>query len=351
MALKVPPLKAPPALVADWIELRTLADAANSFRLAVLKRHWDVSRDRERSDPEGRATREEDTDDEGVSGADADAYLEALTEELAQRKGALRTSYPFDLADNGLTIKVANDLNIGQYVYLFCLIVSNYKEDEILEGTWIPRVNNRVRDLFQACSTIAAADYVQGCSISFGWPRPEDNPPFLEKIKEVYALMGEGVPVDQPRPGASVAVKDEEIDIIAWRPQPDRAAGTQYLLGQVASGDNWEVKSIKGGPIDYFHRTWFTQQPPSEANASIFIPHAVTPGAGGGTRADRLALQTAKFGIIFDRLRLPSLTEKGLLLAHANAGFRIERQADLPKVCAWVTEEIERLKGVGAVAL
>lgn len=37
----------------------------------------------------------------------------------------------------------------------------------------------------------------------------------------------------------SPMVKDEEIDVIAWKPREDKTPGTYYLLGQVASGDKW----------------------------------------------------------------------------------------------------------------
>ena len=78
MALKPPPLKAPPHLLCDWIELRTIATPLGRYRLGSLKRAWDVNRESEDSDPEGFTGRETDTDVEGVSGADEDAFLDAV---------------------------------------------------------------------------------------------------------------------------------------------------------------------------------------------------------------------------------------------------------------------------------
>ena len=139
-------------------------------------------------------------------------------------------------------------------------------------------------------------------------------------------------------------VKDEEIDIIAWRPRTDGAAGTYYLLGQVASGDNWMAKSIKGGPIDYFHRTWFELPPASQATASIFIPHAVPP-VGDGNRRERLDLLVAKFGTIFDRLRVAPLAAAGIALAAEHQEeLLIERIDEVPNVRAWVTAQAECLR-------
>jgi hypothetical protein len=343
MALNVPPLKASTATVADWVELATLANPGGSYALSRLKRFWDTHRESEDTDPEGQSRREDDTDDQGVGGHDEDAFLDAITDELAERYKSLSDSYPFEIPDNGLRLTLHNQLNSGQCVYLFCLLLSNCQKGDVLDGTWVPPIDHRIRDLFQACSTVAAAGEVNGCAISFGWPRPDGNPAFLKKLHEVYKLFGEGKPRLEPLAGAPKMVKDEAIDVIAWKPTKDRAAGTYYLLGQVASGDNWECKSIKGGPIDYFHRTWFDPPPASEAIASIFIPHIVPPG-DGGTRKDKMDLWTAKYGTILYRLRIPSLAMQGITFAKENTDCLIERVGDIKDIETWVTEQVKALR-------
>jgi hypothetical protein len=344
MALNTPPLKAPPATIADWVEVRTLADTTGSFRLTKLKRFWDTQRETEDSDPSGQFRREEDTEHEGVGGGDDDAFLDSVTNELAERDQALGGTYPFVIAASGLKLELKRDLDFAQHIYLFCLLLTHSRAGEILDGSWLPPIDNKVRDLFQACSTVAAAGEVRGCAISFGWPRPHKNPSFLKKLQEVYALMGEGKPVKKPKRGASPMVKDEEIDIIAWRPRLDGAAGKTYLLGQVASGENWEPKSIKGGPIDFFHVTWFTTPPVSAATPSIFIPHAVPP-VGEGTRRDRIGLITARYGSVIDRLRLPLLARDGEALARLKQdGWMIERVENISQITAWVKTQMKAIR-------
>lgn len=351
MTIKLPPIKAKPADLADWIEVRTLAAPDGIFRITRIKRYWDTHRESEDSDPEGLRAREEDTDYDGVSGNDDDVFLDAITDELNDRALVLKESYPFKFEGNTFVLKEDFATNNGGYAYLFCLLISNCKEGDIFDGSWLPAIDHRVRDLFQACSTLAAAGNVTGCAISFGWPRPTNNPPFLTKLKTVYDKIGEGVPVDSPKPGASPHVKDEAIDIIAWRPRPDNAAGTEYLLGQVASGDNWEYKSIKGGAIDYFHNTWFSSPPSSPAQASIFIPYAVHP-QGEGSRRDRIALLTHMYGRVFDRLILPLILELGIRLADdVDQGLTIERRNDFPHVIAWVECQLESLRAAGPGSL
>jgi hypothetical protein len=233
MPLKPPPLKSAPYLVCDWMELKTLASPTGQFRISSLKRQWDTNRESEGTDPEGLDQREGDTDLDGVSGGDEDAYLDSIIEEIGDRIDALGESYPFRL-DEGNKIVVVEPASDGGYSYFFCLFLTYANGRELLDGSWLPAVDNRVRDLFQACSTVAAAGEVRGCAISFGWPRPNTNPPFLTRLRQVYAIFGEGVVVQTPRKGVSPSPKDEEIDVIAWRPRADRAAGTEYLQSRGA---------------------------------------------------------------------------------------------------------------------
>ncbi len=344
MAIKNPPIKSAPFLLADWVEIRTLADQNDSFRLSWLKRYWDTHRETEDSDPSGQRRPEDDTDSQGVAGEDDDAFLDSINDELSDRANTLKNSYPFEMANE--VFKLKQDITESGYIYLFCLLLSHWSEDEVLDGTWIPQIDNIVRDLFQACSTLAAAGYIAGNAISFGWPRPDDNPPFLRKLHEVYTLFGDGKVKSAIPPGASPFVKDEEIDIIAWQPSP--ALPTLYLLGQVASGENWEAKSIKGGSIDYFHRTWFNPMPISDPSPTIFIPKLIE-AIHGGTRLERIEQLAAKFGKIFDRLLVPFYADKGIELADApEHSFKIERRTDIPQIRDYVVTQKEALKAARA---
>jgi hypothetical protein len=344
VAIKLPPLKAPPALVCDWLEITVLGSERNSYRLNRLKRIWDVNRETENSDPEGLNAREENTDETGFSGEDADAFLDSISDEIVERDNALGGTYPFELEKNGTAFKLKDQINEGGHIYIFCLLLSNSKAGDILDGKWIPNINHITRDLFQACSTLAAAGNVDGCAISFGWPRPNKNPPFLKRLRSVYKEFGEGVVRKKPIPGTSPNPKDEEIDVIAWKPTRDNAPGTAYMLGQVASGDNWEAKSVKGPPIESFHRNWFMPPPASEVTAAIFIPHLVTPNQTG-TRRDVMQQHTTTYGRVIDRLRLPHFAHLGIGLADTpGQTMLIERRNDVAQIISWVQIQLQALK-------
>lgn len=352
MVINQPPIKSNPAILCDWIEITTISNPRGKYRLSSLQRFADTHRETENTDFEGQHRREENTSEQGVAGEDTDAFLDSIIEELSQRAECLPGCYPFELDAATGCFSLKPDLTEGEFIYLFCLFLSNSKRGEIFDGSWLPHIDHVTRDLFQACATLAAAGEVRGSAISFGWPRPNQNPPFLQRLQEVYNLFGEGEVVTEPRQGVSPSPKDEEIDLIAWTPRLDKAAGTYYLLGQVASGDNWEAKSIKSG-IDYLHHNWFYQAPASTPHASIFIPHLIqVVERGHGSRADRITALTPKFGSIFDRLRIPSLAQDGISIADGEEDigvpFSIERRNDIPQIRNWLNIEVDRLRAATA---
>jgi len=347
MALRTPVLKSPPFLLADWVEFRTLADPRGFFRINRLKRYWDIHRESEDSDPAGQRKVEEDTDIQGASGEDGDAFFASISDELSDRSTDIGEAYPFEF--DGERFKIKDQLSESAYIYIFCLLLTHPKSDEILDGSWLPNINHIVRDLFQACSTVAASGYIVGSAFSFGWPRPDNNMAFLPALQHIYGIFGEGEIVKSVPAGASPFTKDEEIDVIAWKPKS--SAGTHYMLGQVASGDNWEAKSILGGSINYFHEVWFAKKPPSQSIASIFIPH-ILEDKFEGTRKERMAQLVTKYGIIFDRIHLPQYAHEGITLADTPGNtFQIQRRADIPQIVAWVQAQTHSLQASNPVLL
>ena len=349
MPLKLPDLTATPAFLADWVEFRTVCDEHSFFRLNALKRYWDTQREREESDPVGEEAVEKNTDEDGVSGPDEDLFIDAVIEELARRMAVLGEAYPFDFSDDNLRIRVKPDQTYGSYCYLFCLFLSHNTAGDLLTGAWLPEIDNNVRDLFQACSTVAAAGHVNGCAVSLGSPLPANAVALLERLRDIYKVFGEGTVVGAVPRGASPYAKDAQIDIIAWTPRRD-GPGTIYMLGQVASGHNWREKSVLGG-IGSFHSTWFAPHPQSDPLAAMFIPHLLASIAAG-TREEAMNFLIAEFGMIFDRLSVPHLALKGIgLTMGVNPPALIERVTDLEEIMHWVIGEVTYLRLSGEAPL
>jgi hypothetical protein len=330
-SLAAPPIAEDPCVQADWLECLVIA-SDGSANFAALGRAWDKRRADEESDYEG----------DGAP-ADADAYLEPVVSEINQRVELLGDAYPFKLSDNGSSMTMVGDvgaLSVGAIIYLFCLLLSIAKADEVLEQDVID-VDDDARRLFQACATLAAAGDINGNAINFGFPR-SDGSGFITALRRVYHAMTEGQVVAEPRPGTSTNPKDEGIDVIAWRSRRD-GPGTYYLLGQVASGKNWKGKSVTEY-IDPLHKLWFNESPASEPIRAMFIPHCIKRSRGA-TLAQQLHTLTIQFGIVYYRYRLPIYAAEGFALAGVeDKGLQIEGRDKFPDVTKWVNNTIQKLR-------
>jgi hypothetical protein len=330
MVLSTLPLDCASQYAIDWLEYKILCSEYGIGSVSELQRIWDTRRNSESDDFEG-------------SNSDAEIFLQNISAEISSRIRQLEATYPFELSENGATLSLKENFSAGAYIYLFCLFLSHPKKGAVLNGRYLPKITNEVRDLFQACSTWAAAGIVKGNAYSFGFPRP-DGSGFLQKLQLVYNKFGEGKVVDAIPKGASRRPKDEQIDVIAWQDRADGAAGKFYVLGQVASGNDWPDKTIKGAAIDRFHGTWFSNpQIASQALASLFIPFCIVP-EDGDTTAERLNILTLEFGNVYYRHLLPLLAQKGIDHFENNPNCIVERITDINRISKWVDSELSKLR-------
>lgn len=328
--LAILPLDSDPQVITDWFELYVLASEFYSASFSDLSRTWDKRKNTE------------DTDFESSASLEQEQFLETIFQTVRDRITCLDECYPFIFSSNDEELIFNKDnLNHGALIYIFCLFLSNHNNQVIFDNNSFFEVSSQVRDLFQACSTWAAAGEVQGHSYSFGFPRP-DQTGFLHKLTQIYEHFSDGKVRKSPLPGVSINPKDEQMDVIAWKPRRDKAAGMYYLLGQVATGRNWEDKSVKGA-VEPFHRIWFDPQPSSTPTPAMFIPFNVLPTKNESLQ-ERLFVLTNYFGNVYYRYCIPELAKKGLELGASNANLTIERQDDIKNVVSWVQGVIVKLR-------
>jgi hypothetical protein len=248
--------------IADWVELKAIASPDGRVGFSTLVSATAIG---------------ENEQDQDILDADTgdDQLVLCVQEEIQRRQDNIGEDYPFRIDDKGRALLFSNSVTEAGYVYLFCLFLSHAFDNTIVGEAMAPLVNNRIRDLFQACATIAAGGYIQGPSMSFGFPRP-DGMDFLKALRKVYKLFGDGRPCARPRKAAPPKVKDNGIDIIAWRWSIDHLPGMPYLIGQVASGNDWVDKSVKTDR-EHFHKYWFVEHPSSQPEDAMFMPFGLEP--------------------------------------------------------------------------
>jgi len=327
--LSPPVLNASTPTLADWMELQTLASPRHRTNDSELIAIGQVE-----SDPD-----EDDT-------IEADAHLENLAaevfDELDRRSKATNGCYPFTINDAGTMLLLRDGtLESGPYAYLFCLLVSEFRRQQMIARSVFAPVESEVPHLFQVCSTVAAAGLLRGAAVSFGSPRP-DGSGFLTALRRTYEeRMREGRTEHSARPGVTSHTKDGGIDVIAWRDFPDGLPGKLYLLGQCASGSGYPSKGTRSF-IGSFHGDWFNVAPASPPIEALFIPfmldHDLTVRRSetlSVARAGRYLSLTRDLGVILDRCRIACLVEEGIAVARDKPEW-VERACEMTQVRNWV---------------
>jgi hypothetical protein len=331
--LAIPDATAHVTKLADWLELNAISSPDGQLGFSALVSASDLSKEGQPQD-----IADDDTHDETL-------VLSAQAE-IRRRRELIGLDYPFRIAENGQSMHiVANVSEIGA-AYLLCLFLSHAADRTIVPKKLAPKVTGTVRNFFQACATVAAGGYVQGTAISFGWPRPNKTK-FLKALVKVYQQFGDGTPVETPRPAASKDVKDNGIDIIAWRPTEDGLPGTHYLLGQVASGKDWTGKSVVADSM-HFHDYWFTVRPSTQHQNAMFMPFCLEPPptdksvSHDDVLRDHVQSLGYRYGIVFYRYRIAKFAAEGLRL-HRENQHNIEGTEDFPEISKWVKKYRDRL--------
>ena len=320
--LSTPEPDAQPRIQADWLELAAFFSRNGAALLTELVDQQDLDRDQE-------------PDDFG----DLDVQFEDVTSqilaEVDRRHRDLGEAYPFKLSEDGRALCLADPWNVGQAIYLFCLVLSHTPQSELVPRKSAPLEDQlrEARDLFQVCSTLAAAGFTRGPAFSVGWPRVDDSH-FLGKLQQVWAVYGDGIPHDAPLPGTPPRHKDEEIDVISFWPERDRLPGHGYLAGQVASGNDWRTKSIL--PALNRFKLWFKVQPAAAAHPAIFIPFPIPD--------DSMSRDTLYYGYVAHRSRLPQLAGRAPALSQEGVA-PIERLDELGRIYDWLAQHRNRVLG------
>jgi hypothetical protein len=303
--------KEPRSELADWVELSSIVSASGSCGAAELRTLLNREEEREDGVTVDEVTGDE-LDEETLDSAE-DEIENAVVNELEFRSQVLGDSYPFELTSSRLswTLNYRGSDAPGRQTYLACLLISCMRDRRLKESPIRQRSGVDPARLFQAIAT-DAANALLGQSISFGWPRP-DGLPFQAALQQFVDQLGVGRPKAQPPLAASRAVKDEGIDVIAWRAFADDRPGKLLLFGQVASGGNWRGKPVSIELPRFLD--WFNTRPAEHPVKAMFIPfpqhHDYEPAPGVSWDdgvVDCCRLNEIDFGLIFDRLRLTELT-------------------------------------------
>ena len=267
-----PTLFTDPNNMADWLELQALRAADGKASFSDLRRYIARIADPEELEVSPRR------------GESADEVLADDTfQELGDRQVSCGAAYPFALEGYTITAPSAPE---RYWPYIFCLLLC-------LKGANRNDPSPQPSRIFEEVAEVAAGKYIGGRSLKFGFPRRVMPASFMDATEHLTKELGEGSGA-RKRPSTRKA-KDARLDVIAWRPFPDRRAGKIILFGQCAAGGNWPQKLTDLQPREFTELYW------KEAPAVHPIKAFFTPFRLG----EEFWYENAKLGgIIFDRCRI-----------------------------------------------
>ena len=281
-------------LASDFLELCAFLDSTNQVLFSELMNIIDIGQD------EGYPS----VNDELENGPD-DIVL-AVGNRIQERCRVLGGSYPFftDEYCDVLYCKFDRD-SLGQGAYLLSLLLSNIP---LLDNDRVRLSDKEIRKLrmyFQFFATAGLAGELHGDAWSFGFPRP-DHSPFLTKLREIWNVLLDG---QVGRNLASPAMpKDGGVDVFAAHRHADGLPGFLLAVGQVATGKDWEDKSLRGR-VRGFRLDWFDRPPRSDFICYLIVPFAISD--------KKFVHSVGRCGNILHRLRLPIRVEEARTLNQA----------------------------------
>lgn len=291
--------------LADWIEYQLLFSSSTTFSRSTLRdfveedpgtddvQDYDAADFSDEDEVDEMASRRSrhDASAEGVSVADqlaSDAFVV-----LEDRDAFVGDKYPFRVEPDLITLAVESWRDCIVYAFLITLN-ARYVYGLSAETHMAARI-------FERLVRVAMASYIGGEAEHFGWPRDgapgERNfaaalPILLGKLGERISIRWEDIPQK---------IKDNEVDVFAWRPPGDGRRGQLILMCQCAIGEGWNDKGIrleKWEPFVVFAVT------PVGAAAFPFVPQAMEESPGFDYE-----YLSKSVGLWFDRLRLAVLID------------------------------------------
>lgn len=261
--------------------------------------------------------------------------------ELITRQQALGDSYPFVVSatSTGWMIETrkggTRDARIARLAYTVALLTASFKHQHILKqdsdpDTWTA-LEKEIADRFQALAVLAANN-VFGPKTEvywFGFPRT-DHTGFAKALPLLVEKIGHGT-IRDSQPYGTESDQDATVDLVAWRSFGDRTYGSLILFGQVASGNNWDSKSIYSHIDDRFFQH-FVDPPAKHFLGATFMPFVLhtdtkTPRNGDlpGAITTTARILEISHGFLVDRIRITELMAAGIA--------EPERRHNAPPAC------------------
>lgn len=165
---------------------------------------------------------------------DPSSLVDDIWHEIEVRNTIAGEEYPFLVYPNSLS-KKRTWRQVFNYSFMLLLSGHSFIEEIRIRRWKVPS------KLFERLTETALGNYV-GKAIGIGSPRTDPVPGNFKRCLEyVCGNIKEPLRLDPP---TTPDVKDDKVDIVAWKPLDDRI-GKIVLLANCASGEDWQGKTTE----------------------------------------------------------------------------------------------------------
>ena len=220
-----------------------------------------------------------------------ESELEDVFSELDQRKKFCNNCYPFLLDDTGQVLRLDLDLDqkfVCLYIYLLLSTRLNMKTDRVhagIDGTL----------LFEKISGEIAKNFLGDRSQSYVFGTSTPDADFEAKVNELCDKLKEGNGFINRNDSPATNIKDDTLDVVAWKAFKDKKPGQLIAFGQCKTGTTWKTH-LKSLQPDEFCMAWFKDLPSVLPIRMFFLCEALL--------RTRWYTTTLSAGILFDRCRI-----------------------------------------------
>ncbi len=190
--------------------------------------------------------------------------------EIEARRTRFGSHYPYLVDERG----VAHVTGPTSHLYAFLLLLSLKGTPMRVRGEW-PRSDAIFDSVAREAFRTWLGEATQ--ALVFGWPARGGRP---GGFREAVAWAGKKVGVETRKEEVPTHLRDGGVDVIAWRPFPDKRTGFEIYLVQNTVQMSFRAKPHDVRPFRWF-AWWRVGVPPSVGFAVPFAMAEGDPVVGG----------------------------------------------------------------------
>ena len=224
---------------------------------------------------------------------DVDAFAREAFVEIENRLRVCRDKYPFEIRNEGTSLKVNQDLdNPSHVIYKYLLLatrldMNQQRNQGNIDGTL----------LLEELSAEVGRAYFGSRAKSLVFGTAAESSDFVSRVNALCGKIGEGGGFSNNSGAGRTLARDGKLDVVVWKPFSDHLPGKLIGFGQCKTGSNYKDELTQLNP-SAFREKWLKTALVVMPIRMFFVSEALAL-----RESDRFNL-ALEAGLTFDRCRI-----------------------------------------------